>query len=54
MGRGRVFVEFEEDAFCPRYLRRKDWHGMAWHVACRASLLASCLFGRVAGFVPHG
>ena len=40
-----LFEDFEEDAFCPRYLGRKDWHGMAF-----------CLQGELIGvlFSPAG
>ena len=41
MRNGIVFVEFDADAFCPRYLGSKDWHGMAF---CLQGELIGVLF----------
>lgn len=36
-----VLVDFEAEPFCPRYWRRKDWHGMA---VCLQGELIGVLF----------
>ena len=41
MRNGIVFVDFEEDAFCPKCLPRKGWHGMAF---CLQGELIGVLF----------